>query len=160
MLSTVAAWVVCVTLMKGWEAAQWIDTWPSLWKTSKNNLMSFLTLNIYTSGPELCRIIQSHRLATLLHTLSVSVTKETVKWSLGSGAMVWHECCCCFKYAILFIIYFQFIFILHPRNPILPARDYDCGGNAKLLTWCTCKMAIMPFSISVMILYRSKCVCQ
>lgn len=61
----------------------------------------YLTPNIYTSGPELHSTIQSHPFTTLLHTLSVLVTKETVKWSLGSGAMVWHEC-----FFFLFIIYF------------------------------------------------------
>lgn len=38
-----------------------------------------LTPNIYTSGPELRCIIQSHPFTTLLRTFSVLVTKETVK---------------------------------------------------------------------------------
>lgn len=63
-----------------------------------NSLLEFFFLthlnpNIYTSGPALCRIIQSHRLTTVPHTLSAGYQgdreERSVKWSNGLALFIY-----------------------------------------------------------------------
>lgn len=129
-------------------------------RTSSSCLFSFffyLTPNIYTSGPELRSIIQSRPFTTLLHTLSVLVTKETVKWSLGSGAMVWHEC-------FLFIYFISFLSLSTSCEWNITTWTNDCvfvilqvkEARHKCLTFpvpcaackLTCKRPVMSQTLS------------
>lgn len=66
----------------------------------------YLTPNIYTSGPELHRIIQSHLFTTLLHTLSLLVTKETVESEKWSDGLAW-MCFFPFSFGVLRVEFYH-----------------------------------------------------
>lgn len=153
MLSSVAVWVVCVTLMKGWEAAPWIDTWPSLWKTSKNNLVSFFFFFLPDSQHlhQWSRAVQNYPITSLHNSSSHSLCAgyqgdsevKSGKWSNGLARVLLlfflkekREIC-----AILFIIYFQFIFLLHPMSAILPPKLVIVEAMLRCWLGGACKIA-------------------